>query len=188
MRRDDPELTVRDVDGVDPARVVMSRDGDVPLESRLIATARETQTILAVESIAPERAQALGERGVEVVQAAGPRDLLAALARRGLLEILFEGGPTLAGALLADDLVDRVAFFVAPLVVGRGAPDLVALPAVEAPADGLRLTGVTWTRHGDDVLCRGRVARGGEAARRDEGAEAAGGVAAPSGAAVEGAA
>jgi diaminohydroxyphosphoribosylaminopyrimidine deaminase/5-amino-6-(5-phosphoribosylamino)uracil reductase len=115
------------------------------------------------------------------VQAASLHDLLAALAQRGLLEILFEGGPTLAGALLADDLIDRVALFVAPLVVGRGAPDLVALPAVEAPADGLRLTDVTWTRHGDDILCRGRVARGEEAA------EAVGGAAAAPGRAVEGA-
>ncbi len=44
-------------------------------------------------------------------------------------------------------------------LVGRGAPDLVALPAGQAVADGVRLSDVEWTAVGPDMLFRGRVAQ-----------------------------
>ena len=173
VRRDDPLLTARDADGPDPVRVVVSRGGDLAPDALVVQTARETPTILLTETIDGAAAQALRERGVEVVQAGGLHDGLAALARRGLLEILFEGGPTLAGALLADGLIDRFIVFVAPLVVGRGAPELTALPAPDAIADGLALSDVVWTTAGPDVVCRGRVVkRAGGAAAAPRAAEA----------------
>ena len=60
----------------------------------------------------------------------GELDLGAALAelgKRGLTRILVEGGARLAGALLEADLVDRVAWFHAPSLLGGD-----ALPAIEA--------------------------------------------------------
>jgi diaminohydroxyphosphoribosylaminopyrimidine deaminase/5-amino-6-(5-phosphoribosylamino)uracil reductase len=162
-RRDDPLLTARDADGPDPVRVVVSRAGNLPAEALLSTTARECPTILLTVSIDPERELALAASGVEVVRAAGLRDGLAQLARRGLVDILCEGGPTLAGALLADGLVDRLVVFVAPLVLGRGAPDLVALPAPMAVAQGLALADVVWTSAGPDMVCRGRVVKRTEA-------------------------
>jgi diaminohydroxyphosphoribosylaminopyrimidine deaminase/5-amino-6-(5-phosphoribosylamino)uracil reductase len=162
-RRDDPLLTARDADGPDPVRVVVSRTGNLPAEALLSTTARECPTILLTVSIDPERERALAASGVEVVRAAGLRDGLAQLARRGLVDILCEGGPTLAGALLADGLVDRLVVFVAPLVLGRGAPDLVALPAPMVVAQGLALADVVWTSAGPDMVCRGRVVKRTEA-------------------------
>jgi len=159
VRRDDPLLTAREADGPDPARVVVSRSGALPLEALVVQTAGETPTILVTETIADAAGRALRSRGVDIVQAGGLRDGLAALARRGIIEILFEGGPTLAGALLADDLIDRFVVFVAPLVLGRGAPDLVALPAPGAVAQGLSLTDVAWATVGPDAVCRGRVVK-----------------------------
>jgi diaminohydroxyphosphoribosylaminopyrimidine deaminase/5-amino-6-(5-phosphoribosylamino)uracil reductase len=163
-RRDDPLLTARDADGPDPVRVVVSRTGNLPAESLLSTTARETPTILLTTSIDLAQARTLTAAGVEVVQAAGLRDGLAGLARRGLVDILCEGGPTLAGALLADGLVDRLVVFVAPLILGRGAPDLVALPAPAAVAQGLALADVVWSSAGPDIVCRGRVVKRADAA------------------------
>ena len=161
-RRDDPLLTARDADGPDPVRVVVSRTGALPAETLLATTARECPTILLTVSIEPQRERALTALGVEVVRAAGLRDGLAQLAGRGLIDILCEGGPTLAGALLADGLVDRLIIFVAPLVVGRGAPDLVALPAPTAVAQGLALSDVVWSGAGPDMVCHGRVVKRAE--------------------------
>jgi diaminohydroxyphosphoribosylaminopyrimidine deaminase/5-amino-6-(5-phosphoribosylamino)uracil reductase len=75
--------------------------------------------------------------------------------------VLCEGGPTLAGALLADDLIDRVLLFVAPLIVGRGAPDLFAAPAVRAVDHAWRLTDVEWRQVCDDLLLSAAVSKGG---------------------------
>jgi diaminohydroxyphosphoribosylaminopyrimidine deaminase/5-amino-6-(5-phosphoribosylamino)uracil reductase len=74
-----------------------------------------------------------GPEGVDL--AAG----LAALGERGLLEVLVEGGPTLAGALWRAGLVDRGVFYVAARVgggvgrpvLGGGFPTLGAARAVE---------------------------------------------------------
>lgn len=158
-RRDDPLLTARDAPGPDPVRVVVSRGGDLPAEALLVSTAVDVPTILLTRTIDPTAARTLGERGVEVVQADDLRAGLEVLAERGLVEILFEGGPTLAAALLDAGLIDRVAIFVAPLVVGRGAPDLVATPAPTAVAEGLALSDVVWTAVGPDMVCHARVVK-----------------------------
>ncbi len=164
LRRDDPSLTVRDAEGRDPVRVVVSRTGPVPLDATVFTTAHETPTILLAGAVGRVAAAALTRRGVEVVPVADLRTGLAELARRGLVDILCEGGPTLAGSLLAEGLVDRLAVFVAPLLLGRGAPDLVDLPAAASVAAGLALRDPVWTACGPDVLCEARLApAGGEA-------------------------
>lgn len=176
VRRDDPRLTVRDAPGRDPVRVVLARLGEVPLEAALVRTALETPTLVVAETIDGEREAALRERGVEVLVtgAAGPRPALAALAQRGLLDVLFEGGPTVAAALLRDGLVEHLLLFVAPLLVGRGAPDLVALPAAVTMGEVLRLEDVSWEQVGADVLLRARVPHTAEVSHQTETAAADG--------------
>ena len=61
--------------------------------------------------LAPQAVEAAGE--VVVVPGPGGVDLasgLAALGERGVLDVLVEGGPTLAGALRRAGLVDRGVF------------------------------------------------------------------------------
>ena len=131
VRRDDPELTVRLADGRDPVRVVVTHDGDC----RRAPSCWRPRGRPAPSS-SPKRHGAarrlLEARGAELVEVGegGLRAALEALAGLGLLDVLCEGGPTLAGALLAEGLIDRMLLFVAPLIVGRGAPDLFAAPAV----------------------------------------------------------
>ena len=132
-RRDDPLLTVRDADGRDPVRVVVSRGGDLPAASAARRHgARDARTILLTCADRRRRgAQALTERGVEVVRAGEPaRRRSRALAGAACVEILCEGGPTLAGGA-ARRRPDRPPRWCSSrrCVVGRGAPDLVALPA-----------------------------------------------------------
>ncbi len=156
LRRDDPLLTVRAIEGRDPVRVVVTRHGELPLESRLFATAADSPVIVAAQHLADDRRRVFTDLGVETISARGGLEsMLRALADRGLLQILCEGGPTLAGELLGAGLVDHVAFFVAPLILGRGAPDLVALPAPSSVSRGMRLDDVVWRRVGDDLLIEG---------------------------------
>jgi diaminohydroxyphosphoribosylaminopyrimidine deaminase/5-amino-6-(5-phosphoribosylamino)uracil reductase len=185
LRRDDPRLTVRDAEGHDPVRVVVSRNGHVPVEAVVFATARDVPTLLLTGAVEPGVAAALAGRGVEVVRAAGLRAGLTELARRGLVDILCEGGPTLAGALLREGLIDRVAVFVAPLLLGRGAPDLVALPAAASVAAGVALREAVWTVSGADVLCEARVTRAAAAGPGASGDVAAGATPAVGGEGVE---
>jgi len=163
VRRDDPELTVRLSEGRDPARVIVTHRGDPPADARVLGTARQTRTIVLAERADDAARRLLEARGVELIEMGegGLRAGLAALAERGLLDILCEGGPTLAGALLAQGLIDRVLLFVAPLIVGRGAPDLFAAPAVGAIADAWRLHDVEWRPVCDDLLLSGSLTKDG---------------------------
>jgi len=159
VRRDDPELTVRLVDGRDPVRVVVTHDGTLPADAKLLATARRTRTIVVAGEASASAKRLLQARGAELIEAGdgGLRGALEALASLGLLDILCEGGPTLAGGLLSEALIDRVLLFVAPLFIGRGAPDLFAAPAVDAVGRAWRLHDVEWRRVCDDLLLSGSL-------------------------------
>ena len=60
--------------------------------------------------------------------------------------LLLEGGPTLAGAFLAADLVDKVLVFVAPILAGAGPHAFGAL------AEPRRLSHCSSEAVGEDVL------------------------------------
>jgi len=163
LRRDDPELTVRLSEGRDPVRVIATHRGELPAGARMLASAHQIRTIVLAEAADGASRRILEARGAELIEVGegGLRAGLAALAAQGLLDILCEGGPTLAGALLAEGLIDRVLLFVAPLIVGRGAPDLFAAPAVGALADAWRLHDIEWRPVCDDLLLSGSLTKDG---------------------------
>jgi diaminohydroxyphosphoribosylaminopyrimidine deaminase/5-amino-6-(5-phosphoribosylamino)uracil reductase len=161
VRRDDPRLTVRLASGRDPVRIVVTHDGTLPSDAKVLATARQTRTIVVAVKATEAARRLLEARGAELLEVgeAGLPGALEALAGQGILDILCEGGPTLAGQLLAAGLIDRMLLFVAPLIVGRGAPDLFAAPAVSAVDGAWRLQDVQWRPVCDDLLLSGTVVR-----------------------------
>lgn len=76
---------------------------------------------------------------------------LAALAAEGAQSLLLEGGPTLAAAFLAEDLVDKLLVFVAPVLAGQGRGLLAPLPSPRT------LSHLTARPVGDDVLLQAYV-------------------------------
>jgi diaminohydroxyphosphoribosylaminopyrimidine deaminase/5-amino-6-(5-phosphoribosylamino)uracil reductase len=163
---DDPRLTARDVEGPvrQPARVVFDSAARLSLRSALVHGAPEERLIvLAAADAPPERVAALEAAGAEVAALeGGPAKRVAAglraLGERGIQSLLVEGGAELAGALIAADAVDRVAWFLAPMLIGgREAPS--ALGGAGAPSLALapRLSGARAERVGDDVLVTGRL-------------------------------
>ena len=78
-------------------------------------------------------------------------DELAALGAEGVQSVLLEGGPTLASAFLAADLIDKLVLFVAPLVAGSGPRFLAPLPSPRT------LSHLTARPVGDDVLLQAYV-------------------------------
>lgn len=136
---DDPALTVRrpggDMPGVaapvPPIRVVMGAR-PVPAAARVRDDAAPTLFT--------------GERG--------PAAVLDDLFARGVRHALLEGGPTLAAAFLQAGLVDRLDWYVAPLLLGDGP---VALPALAGRAHPLGVDVGAVSVVGEDVRVVGRV-------------------------------
>ena len=145
---DDPLLTVRLPGMADrsPVRVVLDSALRLPLTSALVNSAAETP----VWAVGAPEAPAEGARGLEgqrvnVLSAAahdGKLDLRAVLkllAQHGITRLMVEGGPTVAAAFVAADLVDEAALFRSPKVVGATGID-AGMP-VEMLARRLRLVG-----------------------------------------------
>ncbi|WP_424190621.1 bifunctional diaminohydroxyphosphoribosylaminopyrimidine deaminase/5-amino-6-(5-phosphoribosylamino)uracil reductase RibD [Actinokineospora sp. G85] len=128
---DDPALTARQDDGTpaprQPLRVVVGL-GDIPAGARVLDDAAETLHVRTRE----------------------PAEVLAALSARGVVDVLLEGGPALAGAFVAAGLVDRVLAYLAPALLGAGTPALGAAGvSTITGAHRFRVEGVTMS--GPDV-------------------------------------
>ncbi len=140
---DDPRLTVRlpGLEARSPIRIVLDPSARLPLDSKLVTTCGDVPVIAIVGPAATGDARAaLSSAGVKVIATAdGPNGLnlpeaLAALAGEGLTRILVEGGARVASSLLADDLLDEIVLFRAPVVVGADgvrALEGYALSAIE---------------------------------------------------------
>ena len=177
---DDPQLTVRLPPGErpparPPLRVVLDGHLRTPPRARLLRQGPTSPPPLVVTA-APDglnlspaerqsrehRAQALRRAGAELLELPTPGDgriplprVLAALATRAIQSLLVEGGSQVHGAFIAQRLVDEVAVFLAPRLLGDGVP-LTAGPALPWAAP-LQLGPLNVESLSGDILLRAEV-------------------------------
>lgn len=167
---DDPALDVR-LDPPwprEPRRVVVDSRARLPATARVIAAGDPSRAVVAVTEAAPsERVATLLGRGATVLACKGREgqvdvpDLLVRLLAMDATAVLLEGGAALNAAFLEAGVVDRVAFFVAPMILGGAAtPGPVAGPG-RALHEAIRLESVAARQVGADWLLEGDVAVGG---------------------------
>lgn len=160
---DDPALNVRlsaaelGVEQVrQPRRVVLDAHGRCAADARVFqlpgpsAWVRAGAAAAAGASPPPD-----GVDGVRLPARLGKIDLqslLRLLARRyEANEVLVEAGAGLAGAFLAQGLVDEFIVYFAPHVMGDQARGLLALPGLETMAQRIALQWLDVRRVGDDL-------------------------------------
>ena len=143
---DDPELTARPPGPRTPARLVLDGSARLPIGGKLARTAKAVPVLVAVTDRAPaERVEALEALGCEVLRFPGTGAvpvavLLEALGRRGMTNLLVEGGGGVLGAFLDAGQVDAVDVFLAPVLEGGTHPFGPARGrGVASMADALRL-------------------------------------------------
>ena len=162
---DDPLLTCRLPDSKDPVRIVCDTHLRIPLESRIVQTAREVPTILATCSEDPERIARLEEKGCRILQVSHSgdmhlnlRDLMCRLGRENIDSILLEGGGRLNWSALQSGIVNRVMAYISPkLFGGASAMTPVAGQGIPDPAQAFMLENASVTRFGVDFLIEGEL-------------------------------
>lgn len=164
---DDPALDVRlEMPWPrEPWRVVVDSQARLPAHARVIGAGRAERAVVAITDAAPsERVAALEAAGATVIscKSAHGRVDLADLAGRlfalDVIAMLVEGGAELNAGFLDAGLVDRVAIFLAPkLLGGAGALTPVGGPG-RGLAEALRLARPTVRSLGDDWLIEADVA------------------------------
>lgn len=136
VRADDPTLNVRDL-GISHAtlRVVVSRNMDIPIASRLADTVSDYPLWICHGDSAPQARiddwRAIGADTIACAlqgQGIDPKSVLSALAQRGITRVFCEGGGSMAASLLTADVVDELHVFQAGVVIGaEGLPSIGAM-------------------------------------------------------------
>ncbi len=146
---DDPELTCRlpGLEGRSPVRLVLARNLDISLESKLVRTAREVPVIIfSGRAVDHERRRALEAQGCvvepvrEVDGALWLPAVMEALVARGITRLLVEGGAAAWRAFARAHFVDEVVMFRAPGGQGEQVPHAL-LPGLDLVATTKRKAG-----------------------------------------------
>ncbi len=159
---DQPELTCRlpGLEDRSPLRIILDSRLLLPPVSPLAMTAKRLPVWLyagAGADVAKRRA--LEAKGVVVIDAETGSDgrpglgwVAADIGRRGLTRVLVESGGRLAAELLKCDLIDRIAWFRAPKVIGGDGLGAVAPFGIDGLAEAPAFALDTIAPAGADVL------------------------------------
>jgi diaminohydroxyphosphoribosylaminopyrimidine deaminase/5-amino-6-(5-phosphoribosylamino)uracil reductase len=159
---DDPRLTCRLPGAPQPLRVVLDPELRTPPAAKVVR-GRGRVLVIGSKSAAAARRRRLEAAGAEVEcfdsrGTRGWRRVLDALARRGVMEVLVEGGASVAASAIRAGVVGRVSIFYNPRLLGGDGIPMVGPLGVKKAADGPRLAMLALSPVGDDLLWEGEFA------------------------------
>jgi diaminohydroxyphosphoribosylaminopyrimidine deaminase / 5-amino-6-(5-phosphoribosylamino)uracil reductase len=144
-------------------RVVVDSHLRLPPKSKLVKNAKSDLLVFTTQSLDSPRAKGLVKAGLEIFRTRARNrrghvcldTLMAELGRREMLHVLLEAGATLNGAALKGDLVDKLALFYAPKIMGTGGVPMADIPAKEWFAKSQSLKNLSVSLHAPDFLVEG---------------------------------
>ena len=143
---DDPMLNTR-IEGLkSPIRVICDSHLKIPMESRIVKTARDYETIVVCANASHEKIQALENAGINVLIMPGEDGrvdmlrLMHELGRTGVDSLLVEGGGTINDALMRERIGNRVELFIGSKIFGgKDAKSPVEGIGIENVEEGVKL-------------------------------------------------
>ncbi|MFP4369413.1 MAG: bifunctional diaminohydroxyphosphoribosylaminopyrimidine deaminase/5-amino-6-(5-phosphoribosylamino)uracil reductase RibD [Candidatus Kapaibacterium sp.] len=129
-QKDDPSLTVRNVKGRNPYRIVVDTNLSLPLNLNLFKENGRGRTIICFKKAlaSSRKAENLKMAGINLLPV--PADfeekinitnMLYELSEQfNIASIMIEGGPEIHSSFLKDGLADELQLFIAPKVIGKG--------------------------------------------------------------------
>jgi diaminohydroxyphosphoribosylaminopyrimidine deaminase/5-amino-6-(5-phosphoribosylamino)uracil reductase len=164
---DDPLLTCRLEKGRSPLKVIFDSVARTPPAAKLFLPDQHgvaARVIVYTTDKAPAgRVEGLKEVGAMVVALpeqcgrSAVRAALADLRGRGVNSVLLEGGGTLAWSFFEAQVVDKVAIFIGPKLLGGGSASPIAGLGVAHLDEAITLTDLQTEFIGSDLLLTGQV-------------------------------
>jgi len=166
--RDDPRLTARTAQKPPrpgrPIRVILDSQLRTPLASRCVRDA-SVPTVIATTARSAAKRRRLEQRGVTVIVLPPQRGRvpLRALCRHlasrfDVMSLLIEGGGEVLAGALQEQLVDRLVWAVAPMILGgRSSPSSVGGAGVARLSAAVHLTGLSTRQIGPDLVVEAGV-------------------------------
>lgn len=166
VRKDDPELTVRLVEGRNPIRVVLDGNLSVLKNSKIFLTANEVATFLFTSQIGYQKnlkkALSLKKMGVKIFVIKSKstiislKRVLKILAENSIASILVEGGSEVSAQFIKNRLADKIIYTIAPKILGKGTPaisDKIKFPITNP----FELQDVAFQQCGTDMMIEGYI-------------------------------
>jgi len=128
VRKDNPRLDVRMVEGRDPAVVILDGRFRTPLHSRVLRGGRKVFLFVDRAHASGRKQDQARARGATVVLLKGQKGrfslgaVMRSLYRHGIGSLLVEGGADVFRQFVESRLTDEFSVFVAPVVFGKGLP------------------------------------------------------------------
>ena len=161
---DNPLLTCRIPNLVSPTRIICDTNLSTPLNSNVVTTATQVDTIIATCVEDKSFYTKYVENGVKIITISkynnrlNVRELLKKLGTLGIDSILLEGGATLNWSFLEASAVQKVKAYIAPKIFGGfGALSPVAGSGVELPSFAYKIKNTSVRKLGCDYLIQGDV-------------------------------
>ena len=162
---DDPSLTVRDIDQDDarpvrPVRIVIDRDLQTPVDSRLVESAKNAAVwLICSHQAGRNKGDVFRDNSVEIMcmdhNPYGffhPQDILKMLGEAGLNSLFIEGGGFTMTSFMKAQLIDRLVWMRAPKIMGnQGIPAFGDLK-IDRLDDCFAFDLVKQEKHGQDLL------------------------------------
>lgn len=159
VRHDNPYLTTHGLTEQNPLRIIMTRTLDLPSDAHIFNT-QEAPTLVLSETDNLQQQIKLKKQGVEVVQLSPltPKTVMKYLYERGLSNVLWECGGTLAAKAIQEGTIQRILAFVAPKIIGGvTAPTPIGELSFKQMTEALILEDVSWEQLGNDYLVTGNI-------------------------------
>lgn len=161
---DNPMLTCRLPGGRSPIRIICDTHLRTPLQSQIVQTAAEYQTMIATCCTDSFKIQQYQNAGCEVLVLPLKKShvdlnaLMQELGKKGIDSILLEGGGTLNWSALNSGIVQKTQVYIAPkLFGGTGAKSPIGGLGVQVPAQAVRLSPPKIIVLEEDVLLESEV-------------------------------
>ena len=123
VQQDDPLLTVRYTKGKNPIRIILDSHGTIKNNSKIIKTCKRVPTMVVVsELVSKSNLNRLQKLPIDVIICGKTQvnitKLLTILSKKGIKNVLLEGGGTLNHSFLKKNLIDEMVIALTPYVLG----------------------------------------------------------------------
>ncbi len=157
--RDNPLLNVRLIKGRDPIRIVV--DSQLKVSTRANIFKEPSNVIIATTKAAPKKkVDEIIQKGAKVLVLPTKKGrvdldaLMKELAKHEISSVMIEGGAELNGEAIKEEIVDKVMFFIAPRIIGKGKAVIGDL-GIKNISKLIKLKKVHTQKIGKDILIEG---------------------------------
>ncbi|MFQ7000873.1 MAG: bifunctional diaminohydroxyphosphoribosylaminopyrimidine deaminase/5-amino-6-(5-phosphoribosylamino)uracil reductase RibD [Clostridium sp.] len=168
--KDNPQLTCRVNGGRNPIRIIVDSNLKIPMDCKIVNTAKEVETIIATTDKANlDKINSLEDKEVKIIVVPSKngkvnlKELMTILGKLKIDSILLEGGGTLNFSALEEGIVDKVKIYIAPKIIGgKDSKTPIEGKGIDNLKDAFKITNLSVSTIGEDILVEGYVEKGDE--------------------------